>query len=140
MKKLVSICLTGALTLLLAQSAAVLTNVKGEVNVLENGALKKAHEGEKVGVSGIIETKEGSVRVVFEDNSVMDVAPHSIIKIEKFLFKPKQEEFAFELYMKQGECAFESGKIGSLAPEKFTFKTPEGVVAIRGTKFFVKLQ
>ena len=62
------------------------------------------------------------------------------LKIEKYLYKPKQMEYGFEMFLESGSASFESGKIGELDPEKFIFKTPQGTIAIRGTKFLVKVK
>ncbi len=124
-----------------AQTAAIVKEVHGNAVSIKNGRELTLEPAEELTADTTIRTKEdGRVTIVFTDNSIMNIAPSSIVKLEKYLFKPQKKEYAFELYMQKGKCAFESGKIGELAPKKFIFKTPEGAVAIRGTKFLVKVQ
>ncbi len=130
-----------AASLLGAQTAAIVKEVHGNAVSIKNGVESTLKPAEELTSDTTIRTKEdGRVTIVFTDNSIMNIAPSSIVKLEKYIFKPQKKEYAFELYMKKGKCAFESGKIGELAPKKFIFKTPEGAVAIRGTKFLVKAQ
>ncbi|WP_294966333.1 FecR family protein [Sulfurimonas sp.] len=77
---------------------------------------------------------------MFKDNSVLALGSNSLLKLEKFLFKPVEKEYDFELFLEKGSLSFESGKISNLSPEDFILKTPDGTVAIRGTKFAVKVQ
>ena len=130
-----------AVSLFGAEKAATVKEVHGSAVAIQNGVETALRPAEELSSDTTIRTKEdGQVIIVFTDNSVMNIAPSSIVKLQKYLFKPQKHEYAFELYMKKGKCAFESGKIGELAPKKFVFKTPEGAVAIRGTKFLVKVQ
>jgi hypothetical protein len=60
--------------------------------------------------------------------------------LEKYLFNPAKKEYDFKLNLEAGTASFESGKIGELSPDSFSFQTPEATVGIRGTKFIVKVQ
>ena len=124
-----------------AQMAAIVKEVHGKAIVIHHGVQKQLKTADELSEDTTIRTEDdGWVVLIFTDNSVMKIAPSSIVKLKKYLFKPQKKKYAFELYMKKGKCAFESGKIGELAPKKFVFETPEGIVAIRGTKFLLKVQ
>ncbi len=139
MKKSILLSTLVAATLF-AKDIGIIQNVTGKVYVIDNNKRVEVSKGEKLSDTMSIETEDGSATIIFEDGSVMKLGPKSIVKLEKYHFNPQKDDFAFELYMSKGECDFESGKIGDAAPEAFKFKTPDGVVAIRGTHFLVKIQ
>jgi hypothetical protein len=124
---------------LYAKSIAIVKDVKGEVVAKTQRSYYALHTGDSLESKTIVITKKGTAVIIFNDNSTVVLAPYSILNLKRFVFKPQENKYAFELFLKKGTISFESGKIGELAPEKFILKTPEGMVSIRGTKFFVKV-
>ncbi|MEN4052356.1 MULTISPECIES: FecR domain-containing protein [Sulfurimonas] len=125
---------------LYAKSIAIIKDVKGEVIAKSATEYYALHTGDELESQMVIITKNGSAVIVFNDNSTAVLAPYSILDLKKFVFKPIKNEYEFELFLKKGNLSFESGKIGELAPDKFILETPEGMVSIRGTKFYVRVQ
>jgi hypothetical protein len=123
-----------------AQSIAVVKDVKGEVVATSDTKYYALNAGDELESDMVIISKNGSAVIVFNDNSVLALSAHSVLDLKKFVFKPIEKKYEFEMFLKKGSLSFESGKIGELAPEKFILKTPEGMVSIRGTKFFVKVK
>ncbi|EDZ63418.1 hypothetical protein SMGD1_2109 [Sulfurimonas gotlandica GD1] len=139
MKYILSILLL--LTSLNAVEIAFAKSVKGDVTVKSGDNTSNIKSGSTLDSGMILITKEkSSVTIIFKDGSSLVLGSNSLIKLEKFLFKPTEKEYEFELFLEKGSIAFESGKIGELSPEDFILKTPDGTVAIRGTKFAVKVQ
>ncbi|WP_373000326.1 FecR domain-containing protein [Sulfurimonas sp.] len=139
MKYILSILLL--LTSLNASEIAFAKSVKGDVTVKSGDKTSNIKSGSTLDSGMILITKEkSSITIIFKDGSNLVLGPNSMIKLEKFLFKPIEKEYEFELFLEKGSVAFESGKIGDLSPEDFILKTPDGTVAIRGTKFAVKVQ
>jgi hypothetical protein len=98
------------------------------------------HQGSTVYENDIIITKKGgSVGILFSDDSVLSLGEDSIIVLDRYIFQPKQERYEFILDFKKGTASYESGKIGKKDPAAFRFNVPEGTIAIRGTKFCVKV-
>ncbi len=126
--------------LVYAKSIAIVKDVKGEVIAKSATDYYALHTGDKLDSKIVVISKNGSAVIVFNDNSTAVLAPYSMLSLKKFVFKPMKNEYEFELFLKKGTLSFESGKIGELAPEKFILKTPEGMVSIRGTKFFVQVK
>ena len=120
---------------------AYVISVDGNVKSQDKSGINELKKGAKI-YNGmlIITQKDSSVDLVFKDNSNLVIGENSLINIDKFLFKPKKKEYKFELFLEKGIATFESGKIGELSPESFSFKTPDGVVGIRGTKFIAKVE
>ena len=139
MKYILSILLI--LTTLNAAEIAVAKSVNGEVIVKSGDKTLSIQNGSSLDSGMILITKKkSSVTLIFKDNSTLVLGPNSLLKLEKFLFKPMEKEYDFQLSLDKGSLSFESGKIGDLSPEDFILKTPDGTVAIRGTKFAVKVQ
>ncbi len=125
---------------LLAQDIAIVRDVDGIVNVNNSGKINKIKKGDALQSGDIIMTSDNSsVTVIFDDNSNLVIGSNSLLNIDTYIFRPKERKYSFKMSIQKGSLSFESGKIGELAPESFTLTTPEGVVAIRGTKFFVKV-
>ena len=100
----------------------------------------KLKVGDRLSSDMVLQTSKGSsTTIVFDDNSVLVLGENSIMNLQKYIFKPKVKKYSFELYLKSGSATFESGKIGEESPESFIFRTPQGTVSIRGTKFAVKI-
>jgi len=124
-----------------AKDIAFVKSVKGEVSI-QNGSLSiSVKQGDKLTESMIVQSKKNSsVVLIFNDESIVSLGENTVLVLKTYLFEPKNNKFAFRLDLNKGTAAFESGKIGKLSPESFIFKTPESTVAIRGTKFVVKVQ
>lgn len=121
------------------ENIAIVKKVSGDVFVKNKN--QKVKLGHKIYENDIIQTsKDGNVQIIFNDGSLITLGKDSLLVIDKFIFKPLKEEFAFDLNLQKGTTVFESGKIGKLAPEKFQMEVPQGIIGIRGTKFLVDLE
>ncbi len=128
-------------TFMFAQDVAIVKKVSGEVFAKRVKVLEKISIGSKVQESDIIITKtNSSVGLIFEDGTIISLGENSVLSINKYLFRPAKNEFLFDVDMSKGLATFESGKIGKLAPQSVKFRVPEGVVGIRGTKFYVEVK
>ena len=124
-----------------ANEIAVVKQVVGDAFAKSKSATVKLHEGLPLESNVVLITKDNAqVTVIFKDASVLNIGANSFIKLDKFVFKPDANKYNFKLFLKKGGIVFESGRIGDLAPKSFELKTPQGVVAIRGTKFAVKVK
>jgi hypothetical protein len=120
---------------------AIVKHTEGTVTLKRNTTILPLKERDQLLKNDIVITGEkSSVGVIFHDGSVLSLGEKSHLVIEEFVFKPLEKQFKFDLYMNKGTALFESGKIGTLAPEAFEFKIPEGTVGIRGTKFIVEVK
>lgn len=142
MKKLfLSILLIFSIDLMANEHIAIVKEIKGDVSTKHLAKLEKSFLGEKLYQKDIITTgKDGTVSIVFNDGSVLNLASNSLLSIDDFVFEPAKNDFNFNLNLKKGKGVFESGKIGKLAPDSFQMKFPQGIVGIRGTKFLIEVQ
>ena len=126
---------------LLAENIAIVKNVTGKVYAKRAKANVELNIGNQLQKKDILITqKDSSIGIIFHDGTLLSLGENSILSIDKYLFKPSKNQFAFDLNMKKGLATFESGKIGKLAPKTVHFRVPEGTIGIRGTKFYVEVK
>ena len=126
---------------LLAENIAIVKNVTGKVYAKRAKVEVELSIGNQLQKGDILITqKDSSVGVIFHDGTLLSLGENSVLSIDKYLFKPSKNQFAFDLNMKKGLATFESGKIGKLAPKTVHFRVPEGTIGIRGTKFYVEVK
>ncbi len=128
-------------TFIFAQDVAIVKKVSGEVFAKRLKDIEKLSMGSKIQEKDIIITKTSSnIGLIFEDGTIVSLGENSVLSINKYIFRPSQKEFMFDVDMSKGLVTFESGKIGKLAPEAVKFRIPEGTIGIRGTKFYVEVK
>ncbi len=126
---------------LVAKDIAFVQKVKGDVTAKDNLTTVVVQKADWLSEKMLVSTgNESGITMIFKDNSVLVLGSNSILILEKYMFAMKEENYKFELTLNKGSVSFESGKIGELSPENFIFNMPEATVAIRGTKFMIKIQ
>jgi hypothetical protein len=126
---------------IIASNIAIIKKVSGETYVKRAGKSLRVKIGDSLQKGDIIITKkDGSIGVIFHDGTLLSLGENSVLSVDKYIFKPSTNDFAFDLNMKKGLATFESGKIGKLAPKVVHFIVPEGSIGIRGTKFYVEVK
>ncbi len=123
-----------------AEGIALVKNASGDVSVKRAGEIVPVKQGDRLQAGDLLITGSGGrVGVIFHDRSVLSLKENSFLQIKDFVFKPIEQGFKFNLFLKKGAALFESGKIGKLSPDDFTFEIPEGSIGIRGTKFLIEV-
>lgn len=82
---------------------------------------------------------DGTLGIIFKDDTCLSLGPGSAVVIDEFLFAPAQGKFALVIRMIKGTAAYLSGVIAKLSPQSIRFETPVATVGIRGTKFLVQI-
>ena len=129
------------LSVCFAKDVAIVKKISGEVITQRASKSVPLSLGQKIHEKDVIVTKNNSsIGVIFEDGTIVALGENSVLSVDKYLFKPAKNEFLVDMDMQKGTASFESGKIGQLAPKSVKFRVPEGVVGIRGTKFYVEVK
>ncbi len=122
-------------------SIGIIQKVIGPANVMRSGHTISADVGLEIWENDTLSTgPNGSVGVIFHDDTLLSMGPDSVLTIDQFVFAPRQGRFSIVLRMFKGTAAYLSGLISKLAPESAHFETPTASIGIRGTKFVVKVQ
>lgn len=80
---------------------------------------------------------DGAIGVTFVDNTTLSLGPNSQITLTKYVFEPRENNFAFIAEMTRGTLMWVSGLITKLSPDAVSLHTPVGTLAVRGTRFLV---
>lgn len=123
------------------ENIAIAKSVNGNVQVKRDSVYLNVVRGSELQSGDIVQTSDNaSVGLVFNDGTVLSVGPKSMLELNKYLFKPSSKEYDFDVTLKKGTTAYESGKLGKMAPQKVAFRVPQGSIGIRGTKFIVDVE
>jgi len=122
-------------------SIATVQKVSGMVTVVREGRTVSAQIGLEVYQNDTLRTgRDGSIGVVFNDDTLLSLGPGSILVIDEFVFAPRQGKFSIAIRMLKGTVAYFSGLISKLAPESAHIETPTSSIGIRGTKFVARVE
>jgi hypothetical protein len=130
-----------AVLLSASDEVALIKTTQGEVSVKRGSEILAVKKGDVLLEHDVIQTGEkGMIGLSFNDGTLISVGAKSIFSVDAYLFAPAQKKFAFDMMLHKGTAAFESGRICKLAPQKVRFKTTQGIIGIRGTKFVVEVE
>ncbi len=122
------------------ESAGSLRKTKGDVHIERSGKIIKAEDGAPVYPNDTVMTgADGSVGIIFKDNSRIGLGPNSRLDLKKFVFKPAQGQFSMVNKLTKGNASFVSGKMTKLSPESVILETPTSTIGVRGTTYNVKV-
>ncbi len=114
---------------------------KGPASIIRQNQVIPAQIGEKIFMGDSLKTgPDGSLGVVFKDDTLLSIGPQSEIIISEFLFSPAEGKLSIVTKLLKGTAAYLTGIIAKLSPESVRFETPVANVGIRGTKFAVKIE
>jgi len=124
----------------LADHAALVKSVTGVVKVTRGQQTFDATSGITLQVSDRLVSAPGaSAAIVFRDGTLLTLGSGADILVRNYVFAPKDDKFAFSLYLSKGSAIYESGKIGKLSPQSVSVETPRATVGVRGTRFLIEV-
>ena len=124
-----------------SSTIATVQKVGGMATVIREGRTISAKIGLEIYQNDTLRTgSEGSIGVVFNDETLLSLGPESVLVIDEFVFAPRQAKFSIAIRMVKGTFAYLSGLIAKLAPESAQIKTPTSSIGIRGTKFVARVE
>jgi len=122
-------------------AVATIQKVSGTATVVRQGRSLTASAGFEVQEDDTLRTgPDGSLGVLFKDDTVLSLGPESVLVVDEFVFAPKQGKFSIVLRMLKGTAGYLSGLISKLSPESVHFETPTASIGIRGTQFVVRVE
>jgi hypothetical protein len=127
-----SLCLT-----LIAKDVATITGVTGKAFIQRDGT----QIGISLGVvlkekDTILTDDKAKVQIIFKDETIVTIGKNSNFSISEYLYEDDQEPVV-KFSMLKGAMRTITGKIGKIAPEKFTVTAKTATIGIRGTNFSV---
>lgn len=86
-----------------------------------------------------IETKNGKVKITFQDNTTVSITEHSSLVIDDFVYDPKSNSGKLKLKAASGTVRYVSGAIAHSDPKAVNINTPTASIAVRGTDFIMSI-
>lgn len=121
------------------ETAGVVRSAQGAATITRGGQVLPAEPGMKLLVGDVASTgSDGSLGVIFRDDSTLSLGPDSSLVVREFLFSPAEQKLGLVARLTQGTMSYLSGMLGKLAPESVRFDTPVATIGIRGTRFAVR--
>jgi len=94
---------------------ATVKKVNGSVTVVRQGKTIQAINGLEIWEKDTLQTgRNGSIGIVFSDDTFLSMGPGSILTIDEFVFAPRQGKFSIVIRMLKGTAAYLSGLISRL--------------------------
>lgn len=125
-------------------SAADIGQVKtsqGAVQLERAGQKLPVTVGMAVRQSDVLSTgADGSVGLIFTDNTVLTAGPGSVLELSRFSFLEVGKPAVFDAHLRKGTLAVISGKIAKQSPDAMQVKTPSAILGVRGTEFLVQAE
>ena len=122
---------------LLAKNVATITAIRGTADIQRAKQKLHASLGQKLQTKDVILTKENAkLQVIFNDETIISIGKNSEFSIEDYLFEDNQIPVA-KFGMIRGAIRTITGKIGDIAPQKFSVVTKTATIGIRGTNFSI---
>lgn len=128
--------------LALASDATVgsIKSVRGAAYIIRDNNTIETKAATRVFLHDSLKTgADGSISIIFRDDTLMAIGPNSQLEINEFLFSPGEGKLSFVARLLKGTAACVTGIIGKLSPDSFRFETPVANIGIRGTKFAAKV-
>jgi hypothetical protein len=124
-----------------ADGIGKIKTLSGEVSIERTDKTIPATLGAPVYQSDRLVTgKDGSVGVLFDDDSRLSAGPNSTLSLDKFSFDKTTQDGGLDVTMKKGTLSVIAGKLVQKNPGSLKVKTPAAILAVRGTEFSVKVE
>lgn len=117
-------------------------SVSGDVEILrQNNETVKAEAGTKIFPKDQIQSgTQASASLILQDDTIICLGPESTMNMDEFIFNPSVYEYSMATRLLKGSFLFISGMIAKLAPDNVNIQTPDGTIAVRGTRFLVEVK
>jgi hypothetical protein len=117
------------------------SQLRGTASIVRKNQIIPARIGDMIYMKDVLKTgRDGSLGVIFEDDTSLSIGPQSEIIISEFLFSPAEGKLSIVTRLLRGSAIYLTGIIGKLSPGSVRFETPVANIGIRGTKFAVKIE
>ncbi|MCK9490888.1 MAG: FecR domain-containing protein [Sulfurimonas sp.] len=139
MKYLIKIALIVLLlsVTLFAKDVARVTGLSGDAFIQRDGTKIEVTLGMALEEKDTITTdSRAKVQIIFEDETIISLGKNSKFSIKEYFFEETKEPVA-KFAMLKGAMRTITGKIGKVAPEKFSVEAKTATIGIRGTNFSV---
>ncbi len=136
------VLLAGAVLLLgtvaMAEDVGTVAATRGTADIGRGGVRTAAAVGQTVQLGDALHTgSDGELRVVFRDDSVIDLAENSSLVVDQQVFDPASSTFSSLLRLASGKARAFVSQYYRTPGAAYQVQTPTAVAGVRGTSFLV---
>ena len=147
-KRIFSVALVGFLFLLSAsvpswgvdgESIGSIAAIEGEVYLSHKGdpAAFAASFGDSIYLYDHIWTERGRVKILFQDESLLNLAENTYIQITEHIYSPEDDRRTSVFRVLMGKVRAIVGRYFAGAGSRYKVSTPTAIIGVRGTHFIV---
>lgn len=115
-----------------------ITEFSGSAVIKRGKETVAAAKGTAIEQNDKIETKNGKLKIVFNDDTQVSVTEHSSLVIDDFVYDPKSGNGKLGLKAASGTVRYVSGALAK-DPKQVKINTPTAAIAVRGTDFVMSV-
>ena len=124
-----------------ASDVGSVKNIEGQAWIIRGEEQLLATPGFRLMVLDILKTDvDGAMGIILRDDTIISMGPSSQMVLSEFIFQPEEKHMGMLTKFLKGTFTYISGVMAKLNPESVKIETPEGMVAIRGTHFLIKVE
>jgi len=121
----------------LAQDVGAVASAAGQAELGRDGAWSPAEAGMGVRLGDQLKTGNGQLKVVFQDESVLNLAENTVITVDDQVFQPQEGTFKSLMKLMRGKVRATVGSYYQQSGANYEVETPTAVAGVRGTTFLV---
>ena len=115
--------------------------VEGDAYVLRGEARIRLEPGAPVYRNDALRTGEdGAVGLTLKDSTRLSMGNSTELVLSRFEFVPSENQLGFVARLTRGTLLYISGVIAKLSAESISLETPVATIAVRGTRFLVRVE
>lgn len=124
-----------------ASDVGSVKKIEGQAWIIRGEEQIPAKAGERLMVLDILETGvDGAMGITLRDDTIVSMGPSSQMVLSEFVFQPEEKHMGMLTKFLKGTFTYISGVMAKVDPNSVKVETPEGMVAIRGTHFLIKVE
>jgi hypothetical protein len=125
----------------LASDVGSVKSIDGLAWIIRGEEQIPAQAGARLMVNDTMKTGiDGAMGIILRDDTIISMGSGSQMVLSEFVFQPERKQFGMLTKFLKGSFTYISGLMAKLDPESVKIETPEGMVAIRGTHFLIKVE
>lgn len=136
--RLLLVLLTALCTTVAHAKIGSITEFSGSAVIKRGKETVAAAKGTAIEQNDKIETKNGKLKIVFNDDTQVSVTEHSSLVIDDFVYDPKSGNGKLGLKAASGTVRYVSGAIAK-DPKNVKINTPTAAITVRGTDFVMSV-
>jgi hypothetical protein len=115
--------------------------IEGQAFVERAAGRETLQAGAPLYQSDVCETAEGgTLGMTFRDNMVLSIGPKTRITLASYEFEPVEKKLGVLIRIARGTLQYISGLVAKLNPDAVSIETPVANIAVRGTRFAVRVE